>query len=1119
MIDFLRCLLATSPVVGALLLVGAANARRNVRVRQAFLPLIAVVYSVIALVLLYRFNDSVSAALGATSEAMPLVPSLRTGTSLYIAENCLVLIGFAIIKLVTKPVFAGVFAGGRNLGRNLVSRIYEYVPEYEMWFIELRFGQLRRFYRVIYWVSFGITILLIALALDFAEWPAFTTVAFPALAAMIVGEFYFAIDGMTRREYDRDVLGERDSARRIANYGPLRKIYREIFPVRVLADGVHLSSAAALDSATLVSQLSRAEDDADRLAGAYFERIARARRPVDVNLVEATVELLRGKSVLINNPFYGDLTPYLSLPAYYNLLQYRKCLIITGRDTLADDLVGWIAEGLEEITGIPNLWNVELLSPHGRDGLDVGILRFADVHNLELLSSNDAFLQEVEYVILAEPSRMMATGQLGLGLVLSRCAQGRTPAYVAFDGNHDGLVDALSHLLKLSITEVVASALPRGASSEVVWKAEGPAMHSAILPTVSRYLGMGTEIGAVALKYDVSKVHWVGSESFPVVDMMWIAGQYYAQINAFADLDLSQDALREAVVPTANPWRLGQEENYFLIVEDEISNVYETIRQFATRATATGFVNLISSDYLLRDYMVDNSDLFGADPKAIPSIVADFARTERNAVLRMILALVTFEVSSAELAREFELIGWAVPHGSLPTAPDSGAWEHPIITMLRRAIAEHTGVTEVTIRRVSRPNADRLYDENGEIEYFTIEPGSELDLEVDNLRAAYFFVEDEREDVNRIGSLLFGHVYQAVLPGQFLTYGGRYYEVQSISTRAYRNGVVLRRAADHIRDRRTYRQLRTFNISDMRSADSVGSRITVGTIEVRRNVATVEATSLGYLELSSRSSMEGARRVLMEGLPERTYVNKSVLEIRLPDVPPQVRRTIALLLNETFVTVFPYAHQYVVALTEDNGGEFGDLLDRLALDELSESIFIVEDSMIDLGLIVAVERYWERLLETITDYLAWNSTPFPVRELPSVESVPDFPVRPEIFERQSRWQRVFGRAKSLIRKRTQRSAAEKHVPPGTREAALGESPVVTQEAPPQEAGLTADITPNPLLVSEFETEPEKDESIAPKSGANPDCREEEPPSDLEQDLRESALDDEQRVEVKDDESK
>ena len=61
-----------------------------------------------------------------------------------------------------------------------------------------------------------------------------------------------------------------------------------------------------------------------------------------------------------------------------------------------------------------------------------------------------------------------------------------------------------------------------------------------------------------------------------------------------------------------------------------------------------------------------------------------------------------------------------------------------------------------------------------------------------------YIAEDEQGDKYYIGAKLYGHVFQALIPGQFLTYDGKYYEVQAITPQ---NGVVVRRAADHITDR------------------------------------------------------------------------------------------------------------------------------------------------------------------------------------------------------------------------------------------------------------------------------------------------------------------------------
>ena len=1007
-IDFVLHALAALPIVLALLLTRVANQPKTRRVRQFPMPVLSVVYAIVAMVVLYRSGAWLD---GWLTWLMRLIPGIRdvyTSVWLYFLENVLVVLVFFVIKLVLKPIFAGAFHGPAFRGHRTVEGIYEWEADYELWMVRPTMANLRGLYRGFFWAAIVATVAYTACITTFPGWPGFVAVAYPPVVALVIGEFVSLLSGVTKDEYVSDILGEDDVATRLANYAPLRRILDSTFGGRVLAEGLSLSTSDASRSRSRIDRLvERPNNEMEALAGAYFQRLKAAGGDLDINLLDAAVGLLDKQSVVIANPFHGDLTPYLAFPAHYHLLQRRKVLIVAGREAASADYRDWIADGLEAITGIGDLWSVDILGGTPRDDLDVGVLRFADLHNVELLKQHDDFLAQVEYVILAEPSRLLATGQLGLGLVLQRVGRRGPVVYASFDRNHDGLVDALSHLLRVELADVVASALPTGATNEMVWQADGPSMHTAILPAITRYLGVGTEIAAVALKYQVERVSWVGADRFPVRDMTWLAGQYYPAINSFAELELTQAALEEAVVPVTSPWSVERAPRQFLVVEDEINNVFESLRLYATRAQTEGFVNLVSGDYLLRDYMVANREIFSADPKAIPSIVPDFARTERNGVLRLLLTMLAFDIDEADLEKQLQILGIPVPSATDdPAVAPAVFGEAKVVELFRELVRKHTGVGGIRI--ITERETD---DSDHTVTRLRVEASDDLDSVLEHLRAAYFFVEDEQEDSSYIGALLYGHVYQAMLPGQFLTYAGKYYEVQSIGSANNRDGVVLRRAADHIRDRRVYKQIRTFALSDFEANPIVGSRLTVdrveaaphaagqshsSRVELARSFASISVSTDGYLEMPGRSALIQAYRIGLEtdDVPKREYAHKEVLEIRLPEIDAATRRTIVEVLNEIFVSVFPNAYEYVTALTPDQRDEGGDLLDDLVVDGHDDSIFIVEDSLVDLGLVVAVERNWRRLLEIVTDYLLWRETPPPAEPEPPVAAEPEFPDAP-----------------------------------------------------------------------------------------------------------------------------
>lgn len=55
-----------------------------------------------------------------------------------------------------------------------------------------------------------------------------------------------------------------------------------------------------------------------------------------------------------------------------------------------------------------------------------------------------------------------------------------------------------------------------------------------------------------------------------------------------------------------------------MTVEDESFNMFEILRNFATRSQEQGFVNVIVSEYLLKDYMADNDKILPLTPRPSP---------------------------------------------------------------------------------------------------------------------------------------------------------------------------------------------------------------------------------------------------------------------------------------------------------------------------------------------------------------------------------------------------------------------------------------------------------------------------------------------------------------------
>lgn len=72
---------------------------------------------------------------------------------------------------------------------------------------------------------------------------------------------------------------------------------------------------------------------------------------------------------------------------------------------------------------------------------DIGILKFSDLYNLRLQRNHSDFLSRVGFVFIVEPSRLLASGQAGVSLLVHRFDESKEPVvYAACDRNCDGLV-------------------------------------------------------------------------------------------------------------------------------------------------------------------------------------------------------------------------------------------------------------------------------------------------------------------------------------------------------------------------------------------------------------------------------------------------------------------------------------------------------------------------------------------------------------------------------------------------------------------------------------------------------------------------------------------------------
>lgn len=1025
-IDLLKIAVVLVLIIGLHLLeCTVINTKRLYRARQIAMPVISVLYCLAGAIVLPAFYDKARNLLSRWQ--------FTTNSEVFVLNVILVVV-FLIVKGIGCPVLSFIWEKFDLVKKTSIG-IYDYNENYNEWFINRKYEGLRKIIRVLGWLGAVAAAVVLMIGWIVGSDSEKYLFCLPCLLMIFIDELWCFLNGLTKFEYDHSVTGEDIEAFKIENYNRIREIYERLFTSPLLSSHTGCEFSMYRGATQLLTDMESSENSADRIISKYFTTYDDS-FIWDADSVQAVRSLLHRRSVLFFNPFYRNLEAYLVLPIVNTLLNAKKCLVIAGRNSTSKDAVEWLTELLSNYSHLRSMWRVRELGAYEPE-CDVGVLSSKQLYNVNILSANRDFFSEADFILLLEPSIMINTGQVGLSIVAREvCRYNDPPVFCICDRFSDGLVDTMSHLLRTEITDVCAMPVPRSIYSGMVWDAAGDFIRQKLFDKQTRFLGNGVELAAVAVKNQVPYVTWRGETKAPLKDIRWIAGQYHSTICRYMNLSTQQDSLYSKIHFVPSLWNARTEDEQFVIVEDEFCNMFSMMRTFLNCGNKQTFVNVLSENYLLRDYMRGNQQMFMSNPNSIPSIVPDYAKTERNTFYKLIILMALRPVSETEVADELKLAGCSTDD---------------LLQKLMDMMSRHTYVAEPVFEVTSV--ADDSVTSNKKTNYFSISRDLFDRNFADSLKCAYYIVENEKSESEYIDAKLFGHVTQALLPGQYITYDGKYYVAKIISNSS---GVVLRRAADMFTERKYYRQIRKYFFENLQNASTVSAR-TIMDIHIATLCCDFSVKTTGYLEMCSNHDLRSAKVINFEDDPAyenyfRRYRNKNILQIRLPDAEPKVKFTICVLMYETFRSIFPDAWQYLAVLTQkpDEINEMLNYVNYVAEGDIGEEfIYIVEDSDVDLGLLDAVERNLSRVFEIITDFIEWHYEK--MHESPRKDPMPPPIEIPTDEEKKrkgflSRLARSFKRMFGIVDKDDEKEITEKHCEEAEPEKAAEISAAETAEA-------------------------------------------------------------------------
>lgn len=790
----------------------------------------------------------------------------------------------------------------------------------------------------------------------------------PVVTLIVVHALELFLDGNLVRISGDKVSGEGCEGVAHSQYHQAARHLQQVFADALLVEPQQKRSRKkSAGPEEILAALEKSDQMPRKQAAAYF-RSAFPHQDIDPDYALATVSLVEKENIIIFNPFYRDLGQYLFFPFTESLTTRRKVLVLCAGTEGAGKVTDWMDNLLDKRASFQERWKIRLLEDLVPD-CDVGILRYADLSNSDVLKKNEAFFAQCEYVLLLSPSQVLGTLQVPMSVLAGQLKQGVKPVFCILDRELNGLKDTISHVLQSRFDKECVIADQAQIQTIMVWDAQADFQAIERFERETRSLGGGVELAAEAVSIQIPQVSWISEKNVPLHDILNHAVRSYQSVCRWMQIPAGQNLLREKLKVRTSLWEQPRQKDEFLIVEDEYQNPFATARLYSSRGREEVFINVLSQDYLLRDYFCANVQTFMEHPDAIRSLVPAYAKTERNVFLKLILKMNMAPLSLQEISEEFTLGGFQIEGEEellclLHTLRERYTFAPAELFQMERVRRKsYSGQPDPTIRLTVDPD---LFDR-----YFA-----------HVLKNASYVLEDEMMDRHPLNAKLYSLIPQIVLPGQHLTYEGKNYMVKHIS--AFR-GVVLHRASDLAESRKSYRQYRAYQFDHRQERPY--AYVEIDGCEFSRWNASFTVDTLGYQETTwvNGQKEEKDHRFSIshtENQVRRSYKNKSILTIHMPSLSNEAVGELAWVLQNLLITVLPEDHPYLAILgpeTKDEGTEHKDSFYFSNLYE-AQTLLVIEDSELDLGLLEIVEKYFFDWLRAAQDYICWKGQPVEIEE-------------------------------------------------------------------------------------------------------------------------------------------
>lgn len=810
--------------------------------------------------------------------------------------------------------------------------------------------------------------------------------AYPIISFILLMEIAWFLNGPKVAYSEGIIAGNNAISKKLATYEELFDQYKELWEDRLLASGIvrenehyhHRKNHFAFEniSADLEHQL---------IIRSICEELKKKNIIVDESYTMMMSEIIQERDVMMEDVHYHEFSSYF-FPALYHLLaKNKKILLIAHSHSAEAEAVEWVSNGIKEVTGVDQLWKVSTYLDALEQNINSDVLivspetlkekrflhYFRQLQKTKLL---DGILLLQAEKMIPTYSNIIHTFNLNVRELL-----GKKPQYIIFTEWLDGLEPTIRTLMQCEPKEIPASSSTTQNLFYMVWKNEGEKwFQHKILPKIShRQLDAEVVLSMPALKTNIEPVHFINQQNTTVKESIQ---EMMIMKKALFDLgfDLETlDQMAKMIQVQGSNLSIPVDDFTLLLIRDDHQNLVGQLNLWKGTGKTACFVHIVSPPYLLRDYLADQLEFFMSTNRTI-----------------------------APLAPRLSQSIWSIAYGLLERLCHFSIMEEEVVSYLSRAnISSYRSVVEGIHELLAIAFGPKLsYRYHIESEEQVIFDRSKKDFVTKyRYRIPYAakekilpkqirFIQIKHNDKCLL-EIFEGHLYQQYLPGQYHSFNGELYKVQKVDLEY---GIV-EVTFEQIFEQKYYRPIMKYKLSKM-SEECNYKRKTISFEQVDICMgmlrADVETHTSGYAEFCGMLNLKTMKvhSYHQEEQIIRNYENGRILRIEicskhgLLENNAKTQFTLALLLNELFLSLFPDTHHFVKACVRLDESFFDQTnlqsrnlhlitpsfqVDDEPVEEGKITLYIMEDSPVHLGLLEAIEHNWENVFDLLNDYLFW----------------------------------------------------------------------------------------------------------------------------------------------------